>query len=150
MGSPLARRLLALLLGCVAACAHQKNVMSKAVAPATAAPRSVMTEEEIERAPGRSIEQLLMDPFPGVQVTRTSDGGISVRIRGVGSFLSSNEPLYLIDEVPMDLGRGASLRAINPHDIASIEVVQDPVGMALYGVRGANGVVIIKTKRPGR
>ena len=49
----------------------------------------------------------------------------------------------------MDLAKGTILRAINPHDIASIEVVQDPVGMALYGVRGANGVIIIRTKRPG-
>jgi TonB-dependent SusC/RagA subfamily outer membrane receptor len=150
MCPPLAQRLLGLLLGCVAACSHS-NVnggrRAEGVAPATAAPRAILTAEDIERAPGRPIEQLLMARFPGVLATRTSDGGISIRIRGVGSFMSSNEPLYIIDDVPMDLGKGASLRAINPRDIGSIEVVQDPVGMALYGVRGANGVVIIKTKR---
>ena len=151
MRSAHAHRLLGLLLGFAAACSHQKNAAgegkAEAIVPATASPRSVMTEEDIARVPGRPIEQLLMARFPGVMVTRTPDGGISLRIRGVGSFISSNEPLYVIDDVPIQLGQGASLRAINPYDIASIEVVQDPVGTALYGVRGANGVIIIKTKR---
>ena len=70
-----------------------------------------------------------------------------MRIRGVGSFLSSNEPLYVIDDVPIDLGDGATLRAINLRDIASIEVIKDPAGLAMYGVRGANGVIVINTKR---
>ena len=70
-----------------------------------------------------------------------------MRIRGVGSFLSSNEPLYVIDDVPINLGDGATLRAINLRDIASIEVIKDPAGLALYGVRGANGVIVIRTKR---
>jgi len=148
-----AYRLLGLLLGAVVACSHQKNATGdgkgEAVAPAAAPPRSIMTQEDIERAPGRSIEQLLMDRFPGLMVASTPNGGISVRVRGVSSFMGSNQPLFLVDDVPLDLGQGASLRAINPNDIASIEVVQDPVGMALYGVRGANGVIIIKTKRPG-
>ena len=56
----------------------------------------------------------------------------------------------MVDDVPMDIEHGANLRAINPHDIASIEVVQDPAGMAMYGVRGANGVIVIRTKRPGQ
>ncbi len=153
MRSAHAYRLLGLLLGCVAACSHQKNATGEGraeeVAPASGVPHSVMTAEEIERAPGRSLEQLLMDRFPGVMVTRTPDGGISVRIRGVGSFMSNNQPLCMVDDVPVDIEHGSSLRAINPHDIASIEVVQDPAGTAMYGVRGANGVILIKTKRPG-
>ena len=95
----------------------------------------------------RPIEQVLMDRFPGVMVARTPDGGISVRIRGVSSFFGSNEPLYVIDGVPMQSGSDRILTGINPHDIASIEVVKDPVGTAIYGVRGANGVIVIKTKR---
>jgi TonB-dependent SusC/RagA subfamily outer membrane receptor len=117
------------------------------VSPAGAAPRSVLTEEDIRQSPGRPIEDLLMDRFPGVIVARTNDGGISIRIHGTGSLMGSSEPLYVIDEVPMQLDNGAALRAINPLDIVFIEVVKDPVGTALYGVRGANGVIIIKTKR---
>jgi len=91
-----------------------------------------------------------MDHFPGVEVTRTTSGGISVRIRGVGSVLSSNEPLFVIDGVPMPPGEGERLNTINPYDIVSIEVVKDPGGTALYGVRGANGVIIIKTNAADR
>jgi len=149
MCSAHAHPLLASLLGLVVACSHQKNTTGEAVAPASAPPRSVVTAEDIERMRGPSIEQVLMTRFPGVIVARTNDGGISVHIRGVGSFLSSNEPLYVIDEVPMQLARGASLRSINPYDIESIEVLKEPSETALYGVRGANGVVVIKTRRPG-
>jgi TonB-dependent SusC/RagA subfamily outer membrane receptor len=109
-----------------------------------------MTSEEIERAPGRSIGQLIMERFPGVTVTETGDGGLGFHIRGVGSFMGSNQPLCLVDDVPVDLSRGSNVRAINPHDIASIEVVQDPAGTAMYGVRGGNGVIVIRTKRPGQ
>jgi len=143
-----------LLLGFVAACSHQKNATGEGkaeeLAPAAGVPRSVMTSEEIERAPGRSIEQLLMDRFPGVQVSRTPDGGISVRIRGVTSLRGSNEPLYVIDDTPMQAGPGGALRGINPHDISLIQVLKDPAETALYGVRGANGVIVIKTKRRGQ
>ncbi|HEY6209210.1 MAG TPA: TonB-dependent receptor plug domain-containing protein [Gemmatimonadales bacterium] len=111
---------------------------------------SIVTAEDIERQPGQPIEQVLMGRFPGVTVTRTSDGGIAVRIRGTTSIRGSNEPLYVIDGVEIQAGPGGSLTGINPHDIASIEVVKDPAGEAMYGVRGANGVIIIKTKRPGQ
>ncbi len=154
MCSAHAHRLLGLLLGFAAACSHQKNATGEGrageVSPASAVPHSVMTSEEIERAPGRSLAQLLSDRFPGVTVTERSDGGLSVRIHGVTSLMSNNQPLCMVDDVPVDIEHGASLRAINPHDIASIEVVQDPAGMAMYGVRGANGVIVIRTKRPGQ
>jgi len=154
MSSAHAHRLLGLLLGFAAACSHQRNATGEGrageVEPATAVPHSVMTSEEIERAPGRSLAQLLSDRFPGVTVTERSDGGLSIRIRGVSSLMSNNQPLCMVDDVPMDIEHGANLRAINPHDIASIEIVQDPAGTAMYGVRGANGVIVIRTKRPGQ
>jgi TonB-dependent SusC/RagA subfamily outer membrane receptor len=106
-----------------------------------------MTEEEIGRVPGRPIEQVLMERFPGVMVARTPDGGISVRIRGVTSLVGNNEPLYVVDDVPMQAGPGGTLKSINPHDIASIQVLKNPAETAMYGVRGANGVIVIKTKR---
>jgi TonB-dependent SusC/RagA subfamily outer membrane receptor len=147
------QRFIGLLLGCVTAtaCSHQQTAAGEskleAIAPATAIPHSVLTEEDIQRVPDQPIEQLLASRFTGVVTSRTSGGGLSVRIRGVGSFFSSNEPLYVIDDVPVNLGDGATLRAINPRDIASIEVIKDPAGLALYGVRGANGVIVIRTKR---
>jgi TonB-dependent SusC/RagA subfamily outer membrane receptor len=144
-----AHRLLGLLLYGVAACSHRGG-RAEDVAPASAVPHSVMTSEEIDRAPGRSIGQLIMDRFPSVTVTESSDGGLSFRIRGVASFMARNQPLCLVDDVPVDLSRGSNVRAINPHDIGSIEVVQDPAGTAMYGVRGANGVIVIRTKRPGQ
>ena len=154
MSAAHAHRVLAVLLGGIAACSHQRNATGQGrgedVAPASAVPHSVMTSEEIDRTPGRSIAQLIMERFPGVTVTETPDGGLSIRIRGVSSFMASNQPLCMVDDVPVDLEHGSNLRAINPHDIASIEVIQDPAGMALYGVRGANGVVVIRTKRPGQ
>ena len=147
MRSVHAPQLLGLLAGCIAACGHGKAAAPAGVeapAPVTAMPHSTLTEEEIQRVSGRPIEQLLMDRFPGVIATRASDGTLYLRIRGVGSFYSSNEPLYVIDGNPMP--DGSALRSLNPYDVASIEVVKDPAGLALYGVRGSNGVIIIKTK----
>ncbi len=150
MCSAHAHRLIGLLLCCVAACSHRNangGGRAEEVSPATAAPGSTMTEEDIARAPGRPIEQLLMDRFPGVMVARTSDGGLSVRIRGVSSFHGSNEPLFVIDDVPMQVGPDGALKGINPRDISLIQVLKDPAETAVYGVRGSNGVIIIKTKR---
>src|SRR3989442_3389726 len=149
MSTAHAHRLLGLLLCGVAACFHRGG-RCEDVGPASAVPHSVMSEDEIDRVPGRWIGQLIMERFPSVTVTETPDGGLSFRIRGVGSFMASNQPLCLVDDVPVDLSRGSNVRAINPHDIASIEVVQDPAGTAMYGMRGANCVIVITTKRPGQ
>jgi TonB-dependent SusC/RagA subfamily outer membrane receptor len=132
-------------LGFGVACAHRS-----AAPPPVAAPSSTVTSEDIERQPGQPIEQVLMGRFPGVTVERTSNGGLAVRIRGTTSIRGSNEPLYVIDGVEIEPGPGGSLSGINPHDIASIQVLKDPAETALYGVRGANGVIVIKTKRPGQ
>ena len=132
-----------LLVSLGAGCVHRHDTN-----PPTAAPSSVVTAEDIDRQPGQPIEQVLMGRFPGVTVTQSADGGVSVRIRGTTSIRGSNEPLYVIDGVEIEPGPGGSLTGINPRDIATIEVVKDPAGEAMYGVRGANGVIIIKTKRP--
>ena len=107
-----------------------------------------MTAQDLDRQPGRPIEEVLMGRFPGVTVMRTPDGGVAVRIRGTTSIHGSNEPLYVIDGVAIEPGPGGSLTGINPHDIASIEVLKDPAETSEYGLRGANGVILIKTKRP--
>jgi len=59
----------------------------------------------------------------------------------------SNEPLFVVDGVPIAPGPGGTLSWLNPHDIASIEVLKDAASLAMYGVRGGNGVIVIKTKR---
>jgi len=108
----------------------------------------MVTAEDLDRQPGQPIEQVLMGRFPGVTVMRTADGGIAVRIRGTTSIRGNSEPLYVIDGVAIEPGPGGSLTGINPHDIASIEVLKDPAETTVYGLRGANGVIVIKTKRP--
>ncbi len=139
-----------LLAGFLSGCAHASGTGQGDVAdaPEQNRPRGrTVTAEDIERAPCKPIEELLMSRFPGVQVTRTPDGGIAVRIRGATSIHGSNEPLYVIDGVSIRPGPGGGLAGINPYDIESIEVLKDPAGTTMYGVRGANGVVVITMKR---
>jgi TonB-dependent SusC/RagA subfamily outer membrane receptor len=112
-------------------------------------PRADVTSEDIQRAPGQPIEEILKGRVAGVTVTQTQ-GGIAVRIRGITSLYGSNEPLYVLDGVPITPGPGGSLTGIDPYDIESIQVLKDPADTALYGMRGANGVIVIKTKRPVR
>jgi iron complex outermembrane receptor protein len=89
-----------------------------------------------------------MDRFPGVEVRRTASGGVSIRIRGPASFYGSAEPLLVIDGTPIQQGP-SGFSGLNPHDIATITVLKNPPETAIYGLRGANGVIVITTTRPG-
>lgn len=102
---------------------------------------------DIDKAPGESIEKTLEGRVAGVVVSRSPEGGIAVRIRGATSVYGNNEPLYVLDGLPIQPGPGGSLSGINPNDIESIRVLKDPAEIAFYGSRGANGVIIIKTKK---
>jgi TonB-dependent SusC/RagA subfamily outer membrane receptor len=113
------------------------------------APTPDVTSQDIERAPGQSIEEVLKGRVAGVTVTRI-DGGLAVRIRGATSIYGSNEPLYVLDGIAIQPGPGGSLAGLDPYDIESIEVLKNPADTALYGMRGANGVIVIKTKRAMR
>jgi TonB-dependent SusC/RagA subfamily outer membrane receptor len=113
------------------------------------ADKPMVTAEDIENNPSAPIEKLLEAKVPGILVTRTANGGIAIQIRGASSFYSSNAPLYVIDDVPVEPGPDGALPAINPHDIESIKVLKDPAETGIYGMRGANGVIVITTKRPG-
>jgi len=106
-----------------------------------------VSAEAIQREPGKSIEEILEGRVSGVRVTRTPDGGIAIRIRGGTSILSDDQPLYVIDGVPIQPGPNGSLTGINPYDIEKIEVLKDPAQISIYGARGANGVILIKMKR---
>lgn len=116
---------------------------------------SSIRSEKLREMPVVSVEQAVSGRLAGVQVQQTSGqpgAGISVRVRGVSSVAGGNEPLYVIDGLPQfnDDVRGANgLATINPSDIESIEVLKDASATAIYGSRGANGVVMVTT-RSGR
>src|SRR5687768_16640919 len=103
---------------------------------------STLTSAEIERTPEESVERALQGRISGVRVTHTPDGGISVRIRGTTSINASSEPLFVLDGVAIEPGPGGSLVGLNMRDIASIEVLKDAASTAMYGLRGANGVIV--------
>jgi TonB-dependent SusC/RagA subfamily outer membrane receptor len=109
-----------------------------------------VTRQEIEDKQGEPIDKQIQSKSPGVVVTQLPDGSIAVNIRGSSSNLASNEPLYVIDDVPVTPGPGGALVGINPHDIESIAVLKNPEDTAIYGSRGGNGVIVIKTRRPGK
>lgn len=99
----------------------------------------------IDKTPVFGTSQLLAGRVSGVQVTQTNSqpgASLVVRIRGTNSITSSSDPLYVIDGYA-----GADITALNPNDIASIDVLKDASATAIYGSRGANGVVIITTRR---
>jgi TonB-dependent SusC/RagA subfamily outer membrane receptor len=124
----------------VSAPAHDPAPPSPPVAGTT------VNADDLEAAGSDPIEKTLMSRVPGVWITRTSDGGIAVRIRGQTSINANTEPLYIIDGLAVQAGPGGALVGINPHDIASIEVLKDAQSLSFYGVRAANGVILIKTK----
>ncbi|WP_439581400.1 SusC/RagA family TonB-linked outer membrane protein [Dyadobacter bucti] len=106
---------------------------------------SVISTKEFSQQPVTRLDQVLQGRATGVQVTQSngSPGGDSrIRIRGANSVLGNNDPLYVIDGYI-----GADYNLLNPSDIASIQILKDAASTSIYGSRGANGVVIITTKK---
>ncbi len=104
-----------------------------------------MTAADLEDRPLNRIENAFSGEMAGVYAqTTTGEPGaeLSVRVRGTGSINASNEPLYVVDGVPVD-----NLRGINPADVQSLDVLKDASAAAIYGSRGSNGVVIVTTKK---
>lgn len=125
----------------------------------TGAASSVSTEK-LQDVPSLSVQSKLAGAVSGVQITSTSGqpGAVeSVRIRGMGSINAGNEPLYVIDGVPMMTGNNNSfsyddagnsmLSSLNSNDIESMTVIKDAAAASLYGSRAANGVIVITTKK---
>jgi TonB-linked SusC/RagA family outer membrane protein len=123
---------------------------------------------DVNRAMTTSLDQMLQGRAAGVLVTQTSaapGGGLQIRVRGTNSINGGAEPLYVVDGVPLNIdnntnasftvrGSGSNagsqvntLSSINPNDIESMEILKDASATAIYGSRGANGVVLITTKR---
>ena len=102
--------------------------------------------EELSGYVGSSIEQTISGLVPGVRI-QTSDatpgGDINVEVRGIGTVTAGSEPLYIVDGIPMEGG----LSAVNPDDVSNIQILKDAASTAVYGSRGANGVILITTKQ---
>lgn len=107
---------------------------------------SVVCAEELDGIPAMQIEELLEGRVPGVWVIRGARG-ISLMIRGQSTILGNTEPLYVLDGVPLQMEPGRGLYWLSPRDIQKVEILKDAGAAAFYGVRGANGVVLITTRR---
>lgn len=106
---------------------------------------ATIDSESFESRPNIQVGSLLQGQSSGVQVLSSSgkpSAGFSVRVRGTNSINASSEPLYVVDGVPTN-----DTRSINPSDIDAITVLKDASSAAIYGAQGANGVVLITTKR---
>lgn len=121
---------------------------------------SKVTSETISRLPVTGVDQALQGQAPGVQVTSASGtpgASVSIRVRGPSSISAGNQPLYVVDGIPINTGSYSqigvggqqtnALADLNPADIESIDVLKDAAAASIYGSRASNGVVIITTKR---
>ena len=110
---------------------------------------SVVSNDDMKLRPVSEASGFIQGKVAGVQVQQTSGlpgGGMTVRIRGASSIASSNDPLYVVDGVPV--GEGSSAIAyLSPNDIESMSILKDASSAAIYGSRAANGVVLITTKQ---
>lgn len=120
---------------------------------------SQIKSDQLEQNRSSSLENLLQGQVAGVVVTESAEpgGGIGISIRGTNSILGGTQPLYVLDGIPIDPvsdaeGNGnsgesqSSMAFVNPNDIEKIEILKDAAATAVYGARGANGVVLITTK----
>ena len=121
---------------------------------------STIDGAELQDVPSTTVDGALQGRAAGVVVLRSSGtpgGGVSVRVRGATSISGSNQPLFIIDGVPVSSGSGSAigvgnqglngLASIDVTDIESIEVLKDAAATAIYGTRAANGVVLVTTRR---
>ena len=107
---------------------------------------SSIKAEDIANRPITDFRQSMAGKMPGVQVMQTGgdpEGNVMVRVRGISSATAGNDPLYIVDGVPMENG----LSNLNTNDIESMEVLKDASSAAIYGSRGSNGVILITTKK---
>jgi len=118
---------------------------------------SSVTAEDIKEVPNATFQNSLIGKLSGVQIQQNNgkvDGSVSFTIRGLASLSGNQEPLYVVDGIPIlniqDSSTGAPtnpLVNINPNDIESIQILKDASSAAIYGSRGTNGVVLITTKK---
>lgn len=116
----------------------------------TGAVTSLMADE-VMKVVSANVVSSMQGAAAGVYVTQSSGkpggAGLDIQIRGLRSLTASNKPLYVIDGLPLAPGAEDVMGEINPNDIESIDILKDAASAAIYGARGANGVVIITTKK---
>ncbi len=114
---------------------------------------ATIDNERFRDLPVSSIDQKIIGQVAGVQIQQLSGapgGGTSVKIRGSGSLGAGNEPLYVVDGIPFASGLGQNFNPLiylNPTDIESVTILKDASSTAIYGSRGANGVIMVTTKK---
>ena len=116
-----------------------------------------VTAKDIQQIPVSNLQNALVGKLAGVQITQTNgkvEGGINIRVRGAASISAGTQPLYVLDGIPLinddESSNGAPtnpLLTLSTNEIESIDVLKDASSAAIYGARGANGVVIITTKK---
>ena len=128
----------------LAGCASHSRSAATSPKPS---PANTITADDIDHAPGLSLEQLLLSRIPGLSLTRASDGHFVIHVRGSSSLAGEEEPLFVVNGIPLSTPIGGNLASINPRDIEYIRVLRDAAETALYGLRGTNGVILIKLKQ---
>lgn len=116
---------------------------------------SAISEKDFNKGVISSPEELINGKIAGVQITSAGgspNAGATIRVRGGASLNASNDPLIVLDGVPMEVGGGVDgsgnfLSLINPNDIESMTILKDASSTAIYGSRASNGVIIITTKK---
>ena len=110
-------------------------------------PGTVLTADDIRRSPGQSLEQLLLARVPGLTIERAADGSSKLILRGKNTLVGDTEPLFVVNGIPLGAAVGGNLSAINIYDIETVQVLRDAAATSEYGVRGSNGVIVIRTKQ---
>ena len=143
---PMPRLLAALGMLCVA-CSHSHPEAAQPTAALPPPPAATVQGVAPGEPTPRTLDQMLSGKLAGVSVTPGPHGGIRVRMMGPTSFYGSEGPLYIVDGTQVEAGPGGDLPWINPRDVESITALKNPSDIAIYGVRGGNGVIVIKTKK---
>jgi TonB-dependent SusC/RagA subfamily outer membrane receptor len=134
-------RVLPLLLS-FTACSHRTGAPPTDPNP----PYTVLTADDIQRSPGQSLEQLLLAHVPGLTIERAADGRTVLHLRGPNTFMGAEEPLFVVNDIALGPAVTSNLAAIDIHDIETVQVLREAAATAAYGSRGANGVIVIRTK----
>jgi TonB-dependent SusC/RagA subfamily outer membrane receptor len=164
MRSPRSAALAGALFGALAALAVLSACGSGGVRPARYTPPPSETEgsrtssvssvsgDAMRQAGPQRIEEFLNGRVPGLRVERNESGQLSIRIRGSASLgKSDEEPLVVVDGMPTPQGMNSEvLRMLDPREVHRVEVLKDASTTAMYGSRGANGVLVIRTRSASR
>ena len=129
-------------IGLMVGCTHRSQLQEPGPTPPPP-PGASMRGDETARQNATTLDQLLVGRISGVTVQPAPGGGIIVRMGGPTSFYSGQQPLFVIDGVPTETN--GTLTWLDPHDVESIRALKG-ADAAIYGVRGANGVIVIRTK----